>query len=194
VQDFGGDNGDHQSPSSQGEIPCRSTLYRIRQQPSAHIFALYRNYRFASLNLGHLATSFCLLRLPKMPELSEALQKHKGKLPNFTPAGREIDIFAIPYKDKIREKARQKRLKEELERGGKTAKQMKLEQKQAEKEMKDKERRESAVAKGRNPDKKRGKNARIADDWDELAKEERLFKKLRRHAISQQEFDDQING
>jgi ATP-dependent RNA helicase DDX55/SPB4 len=129
-----------------------------------------------------------------MPELSAALQKHKGKLPHYSPAGRDVDIFAIPYIDKAREKARQKRLKEELERGGKTAKQMKVDQKLADKERRDKERREAAVAKGRNPDKKRGKNARIADDWDELAKEERLYKKLRRHAISQEEFDDQINS
>ncbi|GKY96944.1 hypothetical protein MPSEU_000653400 [Mayamaea pseudoterrestris] len=151
-------------------------------------------FRFASLDLGHLATSFCLLRLPKMPELSVAMQKHKGKLPHFTSAGREIDIFAIPYKDKAREKVRQKRLKEDLERGGKTAKQMKLEQKQADKERKEKERREFNKAKGRNPDKKRGKNARITDDWEELAKEERLYKKLRRHAISQEQFDEQIEG
>ena len=129
-----------------------------------------------------------------MPELSVALQKHKGKLPHYTPAGRDIDIFAIPYRDKPREKARQKRLKEELERGGKTAKQIKIDRKLADKERREKERREAAVAKGRNPDKKRGKNARIADDWDELAKEERLYKKLRRHAISQEEFDDQINS
>lgn len=129
-----------------------------------------------------------------MPELSDILQRHKGRLPHFTPAGREVDIFAIPYKDKAREKARQKRLKEDLERGGKTAKQIKLEKKQAEKERKAKELRESAVAKGRNPDKKRGKNARIADDWDELAREERLYKKLRRHAISQEEYDMQLNS
>jgi ATP-dependent RNA helicase DDX55/SPB4 len=146
------------------------------------------------MDLGLLATSFCLLRLPKMPELSEAIQKHKGKLPHFTPAGRDVDIFAIPFKDKMREKARQKRLKEELERGGKTAKQIKLEMKVAEKERKTKDRRDVAVAKGRNPDKKRGKNARIADDWDELAKEERLFKKLRRHEITQEQFDERMES
>lgn len=127
-----------------------------------------------------------------MPELSEALQKNKGKLNRFTPAGPEVNIFAIPFKDKVREKARQKRLKEELEKGGKTAKQIKQEQKLAEKEQKASDRRDSAIAKGRNPDKKRGKNARITDDWDDLAKEERLHKKLRRHKITQEQFDEQM--
>jgi hypothetical protein len=53
---------------------------------------------FASLDLGILATSFCLLRLPKMPELHDILQKNKGRLPHFQGSGTEVDIFAIPYK------------------------------------------------------------------------------------------------
>jgi len=37
-----------------------------------------------------------------------------------------------------------------------------------------KERRHGTIEKGRNPDKKGGRNAQIVDDWEELAKEERL--------------------
>mmetsp|Transcript_5607 Transcript_5607/g.11114 ORF Transcript_5607/g.11114 Transcript_5607/m.11114 type:complete len:192 (+) Transcript_5607:248-823(+) len=141
-------------------------------------------FRFASLDLGVLATSFCLLRLPKMPELRDKL----GKL-NFKPAGPEINIHAIPFKDKAREAARQKRLAAELAAGGKNAKQIKAEQRAAERIRKQKERREAEIAKGRNPNKKRGKQARIFDEWDELAKEERLYKKLRTNKISQKEYD-----
>ena len=103
-----------------------------------------------------------------MPELRDKL----GKL-NFPPAGPEINIHAIRFKDKQRESARQKRLKAELAAGGKNAKQIKAEQRAAERIQKQKERRSNEIAKGRNPNKKRGKQQRIFDEWDELAKEER---------------------
>ena len=145
--------------------------------------------RFASLDLGLLATSFCLLRLPKMPELKD---KHR-KL-NFKPAGPEIDIHAIKFKDKVREKARQKRLAAELAAGGKNAKQIKAEQRAAEKIRRQKERRAAEIAKGRNPNKKRGKQAQIYDEWDELAKEERLHKKLRQGKITKEQYKQLMYG
>lgn len=146
-------------------------------------------FRFASLDLGVLATSFSLLRLPKMPELRDKL----GKI-NFKPAGPEINIHAISFKDKTREAARQKRLAKELAAGGKNAKQIKAEQRAAERIQKQKDRRAAEIAKGRNPNKKRGKQQRIFDEWDELAKEERLYKKLRSNKISKEEYDRQMYG
>eukprot|EP00593_Proboscia_inermis_P013620 CAMPEP_0171325078 /NCGR_PEP_ID=MMETSP0816-20121228/116583_1 /TAXON_ID=420281 /ORGANISM="Proboscia inermis, Strain CCAP1064/1" /LENGTH=305 /DNA_ID=CAMNT_0011824167 /DNA_START=332 /DNA_END=1249 /DNA_ORIENTATION=+ len=182
-------------------------------------------FRFASVDLGALATSFCLLRLPKMPELrdyctnskSMKLLKKKGLsrkekdktnkqeqhlkktnsilLPNFTPAGPEVDIYAIKFKDKVREQARQKRLAAELAAGGKNAKQIKAEQRTAAKIAKVKERREAEKAKGRNPDKKKkGKQQRLYDEWDEYAKEERLFKKMRCGKISKEEYQKLMYG
>ena len=146
-------------------------------------------FRFASLDLGVLATSFSLLRLPKMPELRDKL----GKI-NFKPAGPEINIHAISFKDKAREAARQKRLAAELAAGGKNAKQIKAEQRAAERIQKQKDRRAAEIAKGRNPNKKRGKQQRIFDEWDELAKEERLYKKLRTNKITKEEYDRQMYG
>jgi ATP-dependent RNA helicase DDX55/SPB4 len=141
-----------------------------------------------------LATSFCLLRLPKMPELKDLLQKHQGRLPHFTPAGHDVDIFAIPYSNKVREQARQKRLAEELASGGgKNAKRIQAEQRKAEKEQRERDRRAKAVEKGRNPDKKRGRNAQLVDEWEDLAKEERLVKKLRRGKITKEEFNAQMS-
>ncbi|KAL7539931.1 hypothetical protein ACHAWF_006545 [Thalassiosira exigua] len=145
-------------------------------------------FRFASLDLGLLASSFALLRLPKMPELRDK------KLPNFVPAGPEVDIHAIPFRDKAREAARQKRLTAELAAGGKNAKQVQAERRAAEREAKRKERRAAEVAKGRNPNKKRGRQQQIFDEWDELAKEERLFKKLRTKKISKEEYDRLMYG
>lgn len=123
-----------------------------------------------------------------MPELRDK------QLPHFTPAGPEINIHAIPFKDKARETARQKRLAAELAAGGKNAKQIKAEQRAAERIAKQKERRATEIAKGRNPNKKRGKQQRIFDEWDELAKEERLYKKLRTKKISKEEYDRLMYG
>jgi len=138
-------------------------------------------FRFVSLDLGALATSFCLLRLPKMPEL-------RDKKVNFKPVGPEVDIYAIKFKDKAREKARQKRLAAELAAGGKNAKQIKAEQRAAERIRKQKERRAAEIAKGRNPNKKKGRQAQIFDEWDDLAKEERLYKKLRSKKITKEQY------
>ena len=124
-----------------------------------------------------------------MPELKDKL----GKL-NFTPAGPEVDIYAITYKNKIREKARKKRLAAELAAGGKNAKTIKAEQRTAAKLQREKDRRQGEIQKGRNPNKKRGKQARIFDEWDELAKEERLHKKLKRGKISKEEYNTLMYG
>ena len=123
-----------------------------------------------------------------MPELRDK------NLPNFTPAGPEINIHSIPFKDKTRETARQKRLQAELAAGGKNAKQIKAEQKAAERIAKQKERRAAEIAKGRNPHKRKGKQQRIFDEWDELAKEERLYKKLRTKKISKEKYDELMYG
>jgi len=147
-------------------------------------------FRFNSLDLGHLATAFCLLRLPKMPELNDC----KGKLKHFTSADASVNIYKIPYLDKAREAARQKRLAAELAAGGKNAKQIKAEMKKEELLRKQKERRQTAIQKGRNPDKKRGRNAQLVDEWDDLAKEERLYKKLRRGKITKDQYEDLLRG
>jgi ATP-dependent RNA helicase DDX55/SPB4 len=125
-----------------------------------------------------------------MPELRDT----KGKLKHFTPAGPEVNIYAIPFLDKARELARQKRLAAELASGGKNAKQIKAEQRKAEQLKRQQERRQGAIQKGRNPDKKRGRNAIIVDEWEDLAKEERLYKKLRRGKISKEAYDEQLFG
>lgn len=54
------------------------------------------------LDFGRIANGYGLLHIPKMPEL-------KGKtIENFQLV--EVDVDAIPYTDKMREKKRQERL------------------------------------------------------------------------------------
>lgn len=162
------------------------TKYILLQNALSHNHLLLR---FTSLDLGLLATSFALLRLPKMPELKDKL----GKL-NFKSAGPEIDIHGIQYKDKVREKARQKRLSAELAAGGKNAKQIKAEQRVAAKLQRLKDIRQENIEKGRNPNKKRGRQAQIFDEWDDLAKEERLHKKLKQGKITKDEYKRLMYG
>lgn len=120
-----------------------------------------------------------------MPEIGAALKD--GVLPNFIPA-EDVDTKNIAFRDKVREKARQARL---LASPPSTKKDKAVER-QAAKERKQAARRQKAVEKGRNPDKKRGKHAQMMDEWDDLAKEERLHKKLRRGKITKEEFDRQM--
>ena len=143
------------------------------------------------MNLGHLATSFALLRLPKMPELRTHV-----KAIDFQPAPPDVNIHGIPYLDKQREAARQKRLTKELAAGGKNAKQIKAEQRIADRARREKERKEEARKRGlRDPDKKRkGRNQQLMEEWDELAKEERLHKKLKRGKISREEYGRLMYG
>ena len=149
--------------------------------------------RFASLDLGSVATAFCLLRLPKMPELRDKAGRPKT-LSTFKGVGPEICIHSIPFKDKVREKARQVRLEAELAAGGKNAKQIRAEQKTAERLQKGKNKKQAAIDKGRNPNKKRGRQAQIFDEWDALAKEERLHKKMRSGKITKAQFKEQMYG
>lgn len=122
-----------------------------------------------------------------MPELRDK------ELPNFAPA-LDVDIYAIPFLDAQREKARQARLKAELAAGGKNAKQIKAEQRLAERLRRRKDKRQQEIAKGRNPNKKRGRQQQLFDEWDDLAKEERLYKKLRRKKITKEQYDELLYG
>ncbi|GFR50915.1 hypothetical protein Agub_g13233, partial [Astrephomene gubernaculifera] len=62
-------------------------------------------FRLQDLNIGRLATGLGLLRLPKMPDLKKPLG-----LDCFTPSA--VDPASVPYKDKAREKQRQKALQQ----------------------------------------------------------------------------------
>ena len=48
--------------------------------------------------------------------------------------------------------------------------------------------------KQQNNRKRVGRHQQILAEWDDLAKEERLYKKLKRGKISQEEYDRQMYG
>lgn len=62
-------------------------------------------FRIKDLDFASLARGFALLRMPKMPEL-------RGRqFPDFVPA--DVNTDTIPFKDKVREKQRQKLLEQQ---------------------------------------------------------------------------------
>jgi ATP-dependent RNA helicase DDX55/SPB4 len=123
-------------------------------------------------------------------------------LPHFEPAGPEVDIFSIPYADAHRETARQKRLAANQNRDGFESRAPSSSQKArrvAQSQDCDKDSTSKFAARedsghAKQLEKKRGRHAKIVEEWDELAKEERLYKKLRKKKVTQEQFDNHFLG
>ncbi|KFO23514.1 ATP-dependent RNA helicase DDX55 [Fukomys damarensis] len=135
-------------------------------------------FRLKDLDFASLARGFALLRMPRMPEL-------KGKhFPDFVPV--DVNTDTIPFKDKVREKQRQKLLeqqrkeKTENERRGKFIKNKAWSKQKAKKERKKK----------MNEKRKREEGSDIEDeDMEELLNDTRLLKKLKKGKITEDEFE-----
>jgi ATP-dependent RNA helicase DDX55/SPB4 len=139
-------------------------------------------FRFNKLDLGAVARSYALLRLPRMPEIV-----HHAIPVVFE--NEDVKTSAIPFKDKARELARQRRLKameEERKReqeAAPMAEDRKAPRGQAE-GSKEEEKRQRK--------KRKGRHQQIVEEWEELAREERLFKKLRKKKITEEEYERQL--
>ncbi|KAM3600546.1 uncharacterized protein V6R79_024979 [Siganus canaliculatus] len=144
-------------------------------------------FRVKDLDFASLARGFALLRLPKMPEL-------RGKtFPDLEEAAADA-VDAIRYKDKNREKQRQKMLAELKEKmktpppPRKNFSKNKAWSKQKEK----KERRKKRAAK-----RKRSQDSDVDDnddDMQELLNDTRLLKKLKKGQISEEDFEKQVTS
>uniref|UniRef100_A0A8C1VFE5 ATP-dependent RNA helicase n=1 Tax=Cyprinus carpio TaxID=7962 RepID=A0A8C1VFE5_CYPCA len=138
-------------------------------------------FRIKDLDFAALARGFALLRLPKMPEL-------RGKtFPDFKQEA--IDTDSIRFKDKNREKQRQKRLAELKEREMPFRKNfIKNKAWSKQKNKKDKKKKKAAKRKlDEEPD---------VDDEDvnELLNDTRLLKKLKQGKISEEDFDKHMSS
>ncbi|OWK14623.1 DDX55 [Cervus elaphus hippelaphus] len=136
-------------------------------------------FRLKDLDFASLARGFALLRMPKMPEL-------RGKqFPDFVPV--DVNTDTIPFKDKIREKQRQKQLleqqrKEKTENDGrrKFIKNKAWSKQKAKKEKKKK----------LNEKRKREEGSDMEDeDMEELLNDTRLLKKFKKGKITEEEFE-----
>ncbi|TYZ65184.1 hypothetical protein PybrP1_000534 [[Pythium] brassicae (nom. inval.)] len=151
-------------------------------------------FRFKELDLGAAARGFALLKLPKINELRNVRVR-------FDKA--DVSTKDIKFKDKAREKERQKKL---VEIAADKAK-----REQADAAALEKKRKRAAAAldddddddgdlvgkKKQGPrrrEKKKGLHQQIVEEWDELAEEEKLYKKLKRGKISEEEYEKALLG
>lgn len=135
-------------------------------------------FRLKDLDFAGLARGFALLRMPRMPEL-------RGKqFPDFVPV--DIDTHTIPFKDKIREKQRQKLLEQKRkERSENEGRKKFIKNKAWSKQKAKKERKKKMNAK-----RKKDEGSDIDDeDMEELLNDTRLLKKFKKGKITEEEFE-----
>jgi ATP-dependent RNA helicase DDX55/SPB4 len=144
-----------------------------------------RIFRIKDLDLGRLATGFGLLHLPRMPELKGKTTSHFQQV--------DFDYSKIPFKDKVRERQRQEKLKQFAETGimpGKKIYKPKTQAWSKQKEKKEKKKQKKEVKEMRGKKRPRTDDDGPAnDDMDDFTKDIRLMKKLKAGKISKEEFD-----
>lgn len=153
--------------------------------------------RTKDLDLGRVATSYGLLRLPKMPEMREEFNK------SFIGPENTIDINSLKYKNKQKQvayQAKQEIFQQTGEWPGKKLIKKKTESfdeakktKEFRKENRKKrqELKKTLKESGGVINKKR-KMKFSQDELDELARDNAAFKKFRKHKIGKNELDSQI--
>lgn len=153
-------------------------------------------FRFKELDLGAVARGFALLKLPKINELRNVRIKFENA---------DVRTKDIKYKDKVREKDRQKKL---VEIEAEKAKRELADAAEAEKKRKrafssandneDDDDEDLVTGKKkqgpRRREKKKGLHQQIVEEWDELAEEEKLYKKLKRGKITEAEYEKALLG
>uniref|UniRef100_H2YK16 ATP-dependent RNA helicase n=1 Tax=Ciona savignyi TaxID=51511 RepID=H2YK16_CIOSA len=137
-------------------------------------------FRVKDLNFGELATSFGLLKIPKMPEIKA------NSITGFKPAN--VDIDSIKFKDKAREKQRRLQNKRKAEEGEKP----KFVSKKAKAWSGIKEKKELRREKKEKRKKQKEKMTFDDDELEELRKDAQLVKKLKRKQISKTQYEDSV--
>lgn len=135
-----------------------------------HLCSFLLNWK--ELEIGKLAMGYGLLQLPAMPEV----KRHTLSTVGFSPV-EGINFEEIKFKDKSREKQRKRNL------------QAKKEAKQQEpKPQKPNKTPKAAATILRKKTAKQRRASQTVEDEDELAREYRLLKKLKKGAIDESEF------
>lgn len=152
--------------------------------------------QFKDLPLGHIATSYGLIKLPLMPEIKE---EHRTQ---FLGPKEKIDFNSIPYRDKQKEASRLQKLEEYKKNGvwptKKRKKMMKSqpwEQTKQNKEEKKQRRKKRKEVKQKDGDGKKGKKRKAVtqEELDELAADIALIKKLKKRKITEEQFEKEFD-
>lgn len=135
----------------------------------------YLLFRMKDLDFAKVAEGFALLKMPYMPEL------RGKKIEGFQPSG--VDVKSIPYKEKAREKQRQEKLSS-VQEGSKS------DAKSAKRKGKQRPLAKNVQLNARQGRKRKTKEDYENEEWDELASDARLLKKLKCNKITKEEFDE----
>ncbi|XP_060178919.1 DEAD-box ATP-dependent RNA helicase 18-like isoform X2 [Lycium barbarum] len=130
--------------------------------------------RWKELEIGKLGMGYGLLQLPAVPDVKH----HSLSLKGFTPV-EDINLEEIKYKDKSREKQRKKNLQ---------AKKAAMAQQQEQKRQRPKKEANSTATAMRKKTAKQRRATQFVEDEDEITREYRLLKKLKKGAINENEF------
>ncbi|KIL70035.1 hypothetical protein M378DRAFT_183640 [Amanita muscaria Koide BX008] len=167
-------------------------------------------FRLKDLDLVGVARSFGLLRLPKMPEMKDAnLENWEGAMVDwdnysYTDKGQEAKRLAAKEKTNSAEaqKEREKRRAEKVEKkkqntawsdhASRKEERLKRREKRVKKKQWLKAQEDVVNNSTKTTGDKRNRDSKSSGDedgWEELAKEERMAKKLKKGEITQTEFD-----
>ncbi|XP_073823632.1 probable ATP-dependent RNA helicase DDX55 homolog [Musca autumnalis] len=156
--------------------------------------------RLKDVDLGKAATGYGLLQMPRMPELKTL------KADNFIGPTFEVDITKLKYKNPQKEMARLEKVKTYEETGqwpGKKkhkkateswelTKKAKMDAKTKKELRKAKRQRKKADEAANGPKTKKRKPQYTQEDLDELANDLRLFKRLKKNKISEEDFNKEM--
>lgn len=137
-------------------------------------------FQIAEVNFPQLVASFHLLRLPKLKEFRN--DKIKSQLTGFVQEPHEV-VSGIRFKNPAKEDKRQKL----LELG--TA--FNEEQKQKKRKV---EKNQKKLEEQPNKRKRKGKQEQIFDEWDELKREDQMYKRMKKRKITQDQYDKFLEG
>ncbi|KAF7287667.1 putative ATP-dependent RNA helicase DDX55 homolog [Rhynchophorus ferrugineus] len=149
------------------------------------------------LPLGAMGVTYGLLQLPKMPELKNR------DVSDFSPID-NLDLNNIPYKDKIREQSRLKKLDEYKTTGVWPSKKQKFtkkvteswsitkQNKECRKERRQKRKQSKLQAANQEVKNKKRKGGISKEDLEELKNDINLLKKWKKKKISDEQFEKEI--
>ncbi|CAK6439956.1 unnamed protein product [Pipistrellus nathusii] len=133
-------------------------------------------FRLKDLDFAALARGFALLKMPRMPEL------RGQQFPDFVPV--DVDTDTIPFRDKIREKQRQKLLEQRKEKTDNEGRRRFVKNKAWSKQKAKREKKKV------NKKRKREEGSELEDeDTEELLKDTRLLRKFRKGRITEEELE-----
>eukprot|EP00747_Dinoflagellata_sp_TGD_P165146 gnl/TRDRNA2_/TRDRNA2_186034_c0_seq1.p1 gnl/TRDRNA2_/TRDRNA2_186034_c0~~gnl/TRDRNA2_/TRDRNA2_186034_c0_seq1.p1 ORF type:complete len:722 (+),score=154.79 gnl/TRDRNA2_/TRDRNA2_186034_c0_seq1:84-2249(+) len=137
-------------------------------------------FPFRKLDLGAVATSFCLLRMPRLKEILGQ------KVKNFEQS--EVHPDTVPFRDKAQEAQRQEKLQKQLTQAEEGAAEKAKAEAKAAREA-EKAKLKAQKERTRTQKRKAGRQGR-AEEWRQLQEEECLAKRLRRGKITSKQFSE----